>query len=131
MSRAERVVRVERSLLGCRRHVVPVAFADIDNVAMESHQSGLMRRPRYRVTLRLLNGIVVPLLSSFALAKPIETARQLRAVLDLPPVDDEHDSDNDDNDDNDNGADAPVDAAARANEAPPSRRRLRSSGRPA
>ena len=90
-----------------------------------------MRRPRYRVTLRLLNGIVVPLLSSFALAKPIETARQLRAVLDLPPVDDEHDSDNDDNDDNDNGADAPVDAAARANEAPPSRRRLRSSGRPA
>ena len=82
--RRQGTMTLERSLLGCRRRVVPLRLADVADVVIESFQGGLMRRPRYQLAVRLDTGVVVPLLGTFTLAKPDDVAAQLRAAIGLP-----------------------------------------------
>jgi hypothetical protein len=85
--RGERTVRLTTTWLGGRLvppRVVVVPFAGVRDVVLDTYQSTLMRRPRYRPSLRLAAGGTVPLFNAYDIEPPTALVAALRPVLGLP-----------------------------------------------
>ena len=109
------VLRLERSLLGTARRIVPLATADIVSVDAEAYQSELMRRPKHRIVVRLASGAKIPLLSAYSAEDPADVVARLRDALNLPTDGgDSGDSDDDGDDQREPVRDAKVRAASRS-----------------